>query len=122
MKKRAVLIALFRVVLLILNPVIVTEPVDDLVGKGAKLIIADSDDMKDEVRQPVGLHPNTYLLHVSGDDILIGKAPQNMANVMGRMEYGQVMAGFAQHMKEGLCRSTLKHVCENRTHLKSRIE
>jgi simple sugar transport system substrate-binding protein len=69
--------------------------VDDLVGKGAKLIIANSDDMKDGAREAAKLHPNISFLHVSGDDVLTGKATKNLANVMGRMEYGKMIAGFA---------------------------
>jgi simple sugar transport system substrate-binding protein len=73
----------------------IPQLVDDLVGKGAKLIIASSDDMIDGAREAAKLHPDTYFLHVSGDDVLTGKAPKNLANVMGRMEYGKMMAGFA---------------------------
>lgn len=75
--------------------VTIPQLVDDLVGKGAKLIIANSDDMKDGAREAAKLHPNTYFLHVSGDDVLTGKASKNLANVMGRMEYGKMIAGFA---------------------------
>ena len=75
--------------------VTIPQLVDDLVGKGAKLIIANSDDMKDGAREAAKLHPNTYFLHVSGDDVLTGKATKNLANVMGRMEYGKMIAGFA---------------------------
>jgi simple sugar transport system substrate-binding protein len=32
---------------------------------------------------------------MSGDDVLTGKAPKNLSNLMGRMEYGKMMAGFA---------------------------
>jgi len=75
--------------------VTIPQLVDDLVGKGAKLIIANSDDMKDGAREAAKLHPNTSFLHVSGDDVLAGKASKNLANVMGRMEYGKMIAGFA---------------------------
>ncbi len=75
--------------------VTIPQLVDDLVGKGAKLIIANSDDMKDGAREAAKLHPNTSFLHVSGDDVLTGKATKNLANVMGRMEYGKMIAGFA---------------------------
>jgi len=72
----------------------VPQLVDDLVAKGAELIIANSDDMKDGTREGARLHPKTYFIHVSGDDVLTGKAPRNLSNVMGRMEYGKMMAGF----------------------------
>jgi simple sugar transport system substrate-binding protein len=72
----------------------IPQLVDDLVGKGAKLIIANSDDMKDGTRQAALMHPKTYFLHISGDDVVTGKAPKNLSNLMGRMEYGKMMAGF----------------------------
>lgn len=72
----------------------VPQLVDDLVGKGAKLIIANSDDMKDGAREAALMHPEIYFLHISGDDVVTGKAPKNLSNLMGRMEYGKMMAGF----------------------------
>ena len=68
--------------------------VDDLVSKGARLIIANSDDMKDGIREAAKQHPDIIFIHVSGDDVLTKKAPANLGNVMGRMEYGKMMAGF----------------------------
>jgi len=75
--------------------VTVPQLVDDLVEKGAKLIIASSDDMKDGTREAAKMHPNIKFLHISGDDVWTGKAPKNLSNLMGRMEYGKMMAGFA---------------------------
>ena len=75
----------------------VTVPmlVDDLVDKGARLIIGNSDDMKDGMREAATQHPDTLFLHISGDDVLTGKAPPNLSNLMGRMEYAKMMAGFS---------------------------
>jgi simple sugar transport system substrate-binding protein len=78
--------------------VTVPQLVDDMVAKGARLIIANSDDMKDGAREAALQHPEIHFLHVSGDDVLTGKAPANLSNVMGRMEYGKMMAGFAAAM------------------------
>ena len=72
--------------------------VDDLVSKGAKLIIGNSDDMKDGMREAALMHPDIYFLHISGDDALHGKTGNNLSNLMGRMEYGKMMAGFAAAM------------------------
>ncbi len=72
--------------------------VDDLVSKGAKLIIANSDDMKDGIREASMMHPGIKFIHVSGDDALTGKADDNLSNLMGRMEYGKMMAGFTAAM------------------------
>lgn len=68
--------------------------VDDLASKGVRLIIANSDDMKDGVREAAKQHPEITFIHVSGDDVITGRAPANLGNVMGRMEYGKMMAGF----------------------------
>ncbi|MBW2409609.1 MAG: BMP family ABC transporter substrate-binding protein, partial [Deltaproteobacteria bacterium] len=75
--------------------VTIPQLVDDMVEKGAKLIIANSDDMKDGTREAAAMHPDVYFIHISGDDVLTGKAPKNLSNIMGRMEYGKMMAGFA---------------------------
>ena len=75
--------------------VTIPQLVDDMVEKGARLIIANSDDMKDGTREAAAMHPNIYFIHISGDDVLTGKAPKNLSNLMGRMEYGKMMAGFA---------------------------
>lgn len=78
--------------------VTIPQLVDDMVSKGAKLIIANSDDMKDGIREAAQQHPETYFIHVSGDDVITGKAPKNLSNLMGRMIYGKMMAGFAAAM------------------------
>ena len=78
--------------------VTIPQLVDDMVEKGAKLIIANSDDMKDGTREAARMHPGVHFIHISGDDVLTGKAPQNLSNLMGRMEYGKMMAGFVAAM------------------------
>ena len=75
--------------------VTIPQLVDDMVEKGARLIIANSDDMKDGAREAAAMHPDIYFIHISGDDVLTGKAPKNLSNLMGRMVYGKMMAGFA---------------------------
>jgi simple sugar transport system substrate-binding protein len=75
--------------------------VDDLVDKGAKLIIGNSDDMKDGIREAAAMHPEVLFIHVSGDDALTGKAGANLSNLMGKMEYGKMMAGFTAAMTTG---------------------
>lgn len=69
--------------------------VDDMVAHGAQLIIASSDDMKDGIREAAKKHPQVVFIHVSGDDVWTKKAPPNLGNLMGRMEYAQMMAGLA---------------------------
>jgi simple sugar transport system substrate-binding protein len=72
----------------------IPQLVDDMVEKGASLIIANSDDMKDGIREAAKQHPKIHFVHVSGDDVLTGRAPKNLVNIFGRMEYGKMMAGF----------------------------
>ena len=78
--------------------VTIPQLVDDLVEKGAKLIIANSDDMKDGTREAAAMHPDVYFIHASGDDVLTHKSGANMSNLMGRMVYGKMMAGFSAAM------------------------
>jgi len=78
--------------------VTIPQLVDDMVEKGARLIIANSDDMKDGIREAAMLHPDTHFIHCSGDDVLTGKAPENLSNLFARMIYGKMMAGFAAAM------------------------
>ena len=76
----------------------IPQVVDDLVSKGAKLIIASSDDFKDGIREAAKKHPKVIFIHSSGDDVLTKKAPANLGNIMGKMVYGKMMAGFAAAM------------------------
>ena len=78
--------------------VTIPQLVDDMVEKGAKLIIANSDDMKDGIREAAMQHLDINFVHVSGDDVLTGKASKNLLNIFGRMEYGKMMAGFSAAM------------------------
>ena len=75
--------------------VTIPQFVDDMVEKGARLIIANSVDMQDGIREAALKHPRIKFIHISGDDMLTGKAPANLSNLMGRMEYAKMMAGFA---------------------------
>lgn len=72
---------------------------EDLVSKGAKLVIFNSDDMKDEATKFAQAHPDVYVIMASGDQVWKdGKAytaMANMTNIMGRMEYGKMIAGCA---------------------------
>ncbi len=76
----------------------IPQLVDDMAEKGARLVIANSDDMKDGIREAARMHPEIDFLHISGDDVLTGKAPKNLSNLMGKMIYGKMMAGFVAAM------------------------
>lgn len=78
--------------------VTIPQLVDDMIEKGAKLIIANSDDMSDGITEAAMMHPDINFVHVSGDGAITGKAPKNLSNIMGRMEYGKMMAGFTAAM------------------------
>ena len=87
-----------------LNPaakpgITVPQVVDDMVLKGAKLILTTSDDFKDgtlEAAKKLGQLP---IINVSGDQAWRAgrdyKAPANESNFMGRMEYMKAVAGCA---------------------------
>ena len=72
---------------------------EDLVSKGAKLIIFNSDDMKDSALEFAAANPEVMVIHASGDSAWKeGKAYKglpNMGNIFARMEYGKMMAGCA---------------------------
>ncbi|MHC1790656.1 BMP family lipoprotein [Solidesulfovibrio sp.] len=78
--------------------VTIPQLVDDLAAKGATLILAGSDDMKDGIREAAEAHPDLTFVHLSGDDALTGKAPKNLGNVFSKMEYAKMMAGFSAAM------------------------
>ncbi|HLA44330.1 MAG TPA: BMP family ABC transporter substrate-binding protein, partial [Aggregatilineales bacterium] len=69
--------------------------VADMVDQGAQLIIANSDEYKNDVNTVAPLYPDVTFVHVSGDAVLTGEAPPNVTNVMGQMEYGKAIAGCA---------------------------
>ena len=72
---------------------------EDLVSKGAKVVIFNSDDMKDSAIEFAQNHPDIWTIHASGDSAWAeGKDFKNLPNMvapMGRMEYGKMIAGCA---------------------------
>jgi simple sugar transport system substrate-binding protein len=72
---------------------------EELVAQGAQLIIFNSDDMKDSSSEFAKAHPEIKVIMASGDQVWTdGKAYEeiaNMTNIMGKMEYGKMMAGCA---------------------------
>jgi simple sugar transport system substrate-binding protein len=75
--------------------VTVQQVIDELVSQGAKFIITNSAEYADGTSEAATSHPDVYFLHASGDKVLKGEAPTNVTNVMGRMEFGKMMAGCA---------------------------
>jgi simple sugar transport system substrate-binding protein len=72
---------------------------EDLVSRGARAIIFNSDDMKEDALEFARSHPNIPVIHASGDAAWQeGRDFQNqpnLGNVMGRMEYGKMIGGCA---------------------------
>ena len=78
----------------------VEQVVDDLIDQGAELIFATSDDMKDGILAASKTHPEVPMVWSSGDSAWVdgkGYDPEtgNLSNIMGRMEFGKMMAGCA---------------------------
>lgn len=72
---------------------------EELVAQGAKLVIFNSDDMKDASTKFAKENPDVYVIMASGDQVWEdGKAYEpipNLTNIMGRMEYGKMIGGCA---------------------------
>jgi simple sugar transport system substrate-binding protein len=72
----------------------------DMIDQGAQMVFATSDDMKDGIETAAAEHPDVPMVWTSGDSAWAeGKDYKpdltNLANIMGRMEYGKMMAGCA---------------------------
>jgi len=71
------------------------QVVDDMVSKGARIIFTTSDAFMEDTDRAAEKYPDVTFIAVSGDQVLRGVAPSNVGNLMGRMEYGKMMAGCA---------------------------
>ncbi|MDH5507544.1 MAG: BMP family ABC transporter substrate-binding protein [Anaerolineae bacterium] len=69
--------------------------VDDMVADGAELIITTSDEFEEDTLGVATKYPEVTFINVSGDDALTGEAPDNLGNIMGRMEDMKAIAGCA---------------------------
>jgi len=76
-----------------------SQVADDLIAKGAKLIIFNSDDFKDDALEIAKKHPTVSVIHSSGDyawkEGKNFKNQKNLSNVMPQIEYGRMIAGCA---------------------------
>lgn len=72
---------------------------EELVAQGAKLVIFNSDDMKDASTTFAKNNPDINVIMASGDQVWAdGQAYEeipNLSNIMGRMEYGKMIGGCA---------------------------
>jgi simple sugar transport system substrate-binding protein len=76
-----------------------SQVADDLIAKGAKFVIFNSDDFKDDALETAKKHPTVTVIHASGDyawkEGKNFKNQPNLGNIMGKMEYGKMIAGCA---------------------------
>lgn len=72
---------------------------EELVAQGAKLVIFNSDDMKDASTAFAKANPDVFVIMASGDQVWedgkIYEEIANLKNIMGRMEYGKMIGGCA---------------------------
>jgi simple sugar transport system substrate-binding protein len=72
---------------------------EELVAQGAKLIVFNSDAQQEEAIKFAEENPDIYVIHASGDSAWEEgqnyKDIPNLVDIMGRMEYGKMMAGCA---------------------------
>lgn len=78
----------------------VEQAVSDMITQGAELIFATSDDMKDGIIAAAKQHPDVPMIWSSGDNAWADGQDylpdvKNLGNIMGRMEYGKMIAGAA---------------------------
>jgi len=76
-----------------------SQVADDLIAKGAKMIVFTSDDFKDDAIETAKKHPDITVIHSSGDSAWKeGKnfiEQPNLGNLMPKMEPGWMIAGCA---------------------------
>ncbi|MDX2255419.1 MAG: BMP family ABC transporter substrate-binding protein [Pseudanabaenaceae cyanobacterium bins.39] len=76
-----------------------SQVADDLISKGAKLVIFNSDDFKDDALETAKKHPSVAVIHASGDyawkEGKNYKNQKNLSNTMPEMEYGRMISGCA---------------------------
>ena len=72
---------------------------ESLVAQGAQFIIFNSDDMKEDALNFARNNPGIPVIHASGDAAWQEgndyQGVENLANIMGEMEYGKMIAGCA---------------------------
>lgn len=76
-----------------------SQVADDLIAKGAKVIIFNSDDFKDDALTTAKKYPNIPIIHATGDyawkEGKNYKNLPNLSNIMPEIEYGKMIAGCA---------------------------
>lgn len=72
---------------------------EELVAQGAKMVIFNSDDMKDASTTFAKANPDVFVIMASGDQVWkdgkVYEPMANLTNIMGRMEIGKMIGGCA---------------------------
>jgi len=71
------------------------EVVAEHVSGGARLVLTTSDAFEEDTTAVARQHPKTVFVNISGHHALTGEAPDNVGNIMGRMEDMKAIAGCA---------------------------
>ncbi len=71
------------------------DVVGEFAAEGVSVIFTTSDDFKAETHEVAADFPEITFIHISGDGVLTGDAPENVGNIMGQMEYGKLIDGCA---------------------------
>jgi len=80
---------------LTMNEQPMSEVVEGFINQGAELIFLTSDSFQAEAEEIALLHPDTMFLHIAGDSVLTGRAPENLGNLMAQMEWAKFLGGCA---------------------------
>ncbi|WP_437737776.1 BMP family lipoprotein [Sorangium sp. So ce1335] len=76
-----------------------SQVADDLISRGARVVVYNSDDYKDDALETARKHPQVTVIHVSGDtawkDGKNHKPQGNLGNIMGRIETAKHISGCA---------------------------
>jgi len=75
------------------------QVVENMIEQGARVIFTASDEFGAETLTAAERFPEVVFIHVSGSAALEGKAPKNVGNVMGKMEFMKMVAGCAAALK-----------------------
>jgi len=71
------------------------DVVEIFVSEGAQLIITTSDAFEEDTSALAADYPDVTFINVSGDDVLVGEAPENLGNVMAQSEWSRLLSGCA---------------------------
>ena len=71
------------------------DVVDIFVSEGAEVIFTTSDAFEEDTSALAADFPDVTFINVSGDDVLLETAPENLGNVMAKIEWSRLIAGCA---------------------------